>query len=300
MMTQSELADVQLVADGLAFPEGPVALSDGSLLVVEIHRGTVTRIRPGHPPEVVASCGGGPNGAAVGPDGALYVCNNGGRWPAYEGGRIERVDVGTGQVDVLYDRHDGRPLPGPNDLVFDASGNLWFTATGKFRDHDRDFGAVYHASPSGDRLVQVIGRLDAPNGVGLSPDGATLYYAESITGRVYRRSVIGPGQLAPVPRNDPDTLLCGLPGLHMLDSLAIDADGRVCVGTLISGRISVIEPDGSRVHQYRLPAPYHDPMPTNICFGGADHQMAYITLSETGRVVSCPWPAAGLPLAFNR
>ncbi len=299
-MSQAVLGDVELVASGLAFPEGPVFLSDGSVLVVEVERGTLSRVSEDGTVDLVAHCGGGPNGAAVGPDGAVYVCNNGGRWPAFTGGKIQRVDLDTGTVEVLYDQYEGRTLAGPNDLVFDRSGNFWFTVTGKFRDVDRDFGEIYHASPAGDRLVRALGRLDAPNGIGLSPDGHTLYFAESVTGRLYRRSITGPGELEPAPANDPGTLVCGLPGLHLLDSLAVDADGGICVGTLVSGRITVIAPDGSSVRQYRLPAAFQDAMPTNICFGGPALRTAYLTLSASGRLVRCPWPVAGLPLAYNR
>jgi gluconolactonase len=66
------------VGRGLAFPEGPIALDDGSVLVVEIAAGNLTRVDPAGIVTVVAHCGGGPNGAALGPDGAVYVCNDGG------------------------------------------------------------------------------------------------------------------------------------------------------------------------------------------------------------------------------
>jgi gluconolactonase len=300
LIAQSYLDDVKLVTEGLCFPEGPIALADGSVLVVEIERGTLTRVHPDGRQQVVAECGGGPNGAAIGPDHAVYICNNGGRWPNFAGGRIERVDLETGKVEVLYDNFDGRPLAGPNDLVFDRSGDFWFTVTGKFRDVDRDFGEIYHASPDGDHLVRAIERLDAPNGIGLSPDGGTLYFAESVTGRLYHRTITGRGEVVAAANNEPATLVCGLPGLHLFDSLAVDGEGNICVGTLVSGRITVIAPDGSSVRQYRLPPPFEDPMPTNLCFGGPDRRTAFLTLSETGRLVSCEWPVAGLALEFNR
>ena len=66
------------IASGLAFPEGPVMLPDGAMLVVEIAKGCVTRIDPGGRKTIVAKPGGGPNGAAFGPDGHLYICNSGG------------------------------------------------------------------------------------------------------------------------------------------------------------------------------------------------------------------------------
>ena len=103
-------ANLRVVARGLRFPEGPIAMSDGSVLLFEVARGTLSRVRPDGEIEVVAELGGGPNGAALGPDGAGYGCNNGGfRWHAgrhgllplgeagdYRGGRIERVDLGRG------------------------------------------------------------------------------------------------------------------------------------------------------------------------------------------------------------
>src|SRR3546814_5129935 len=104
-----------LVAEGLGFPEGPVVLPDGSLLVVEIRHGQVTRIAPDGTKQVVARVGGGPNGAALAPDGALIICNNGGyEWAEidglsvpvdasadYAGGSIPRLDIGSGRFETL-------------------------------------------------------------------------------------------------------------------------------------------------------------------------------------------------------
>ena len=144
------------ITDGLLFPEGPIAMPDGTVLVVEIARGTLTRVFPDGRKEIVAATGGGPNGAAIGPDGKCYVCNNGGfKWQVepngnrrsigqsddYVSGRIERVDLDTGAVEVLYDSCDGRPLKGPNDIVFDRQGGFWFTDLGKVREREIDRAA---------------------------------------------------------------------------------------------------------------------------------------------------------------
>ena len=307
-----ELANTRLIASGLGFPEGPVAMPDGSVVLVEIQRGTLSRVTPDGRVEVVADLGGGPNGAAVGPDGAMYVCNNGGfEWhdvsgflipgnqPAdYSGGRIERVDLGSGEVTTLYTECDGHPLRGPNDLVFDGQGGFWFTDHGKTRERDKDQGGIYHALADGSSVQEVVFPADAPNGIGLSPDGSVLYYAETHTGRVFQRRITGPGQVEPAGALDGSVLLVGLPGAMLLDSLAIDSAGNVCVGTLgLQPGITVVAPDG----QWELstaPAEYFDPLVTNICFGGEDLTTAYWTCSSTGRLIAGDWPRPGLRLAY--
>ncbi|HTY48924.1 MAG TPA: SMP-30/gluconolactonase/LRE family protein [Steroidobacteraceae bacterium] len=302
--------ELTVVAEGLQFPEGPVALADGSVLVVEIRRGTLTRVTPDGAQRVVAHLGGGPNGAAIGPDGAVYVCNNGAAWtwqegeahlpngpPAqYRGGSIQRVDLATGRFTTLYDGCDGKPLNSPNDLVFDAQGGFWFTCLGQTDGEVRRMGALYHARPDGSRIVRWRSDLFSPNGVGLSPDERTVYMADCAVGRLYAFDLTAPGVMAP-PAGDttaPGRVVCTLPGYQWLDSLAVEADGRICVGTLWNGGITVFEPGGA--YEY-FPVP--DPVTTNICFGGPDMRDAWITASSTGRLYRCRWPRPGLKLPFN-
>jgi gluconolactonase len=304
------MAELREIASGLQFPEGPIALPDGSVLLVEIKRGTLSRVSPDGTISVVAHTGGGPNGAAIGPDGKVYICNNGGfEWhdvggftfpgnqpPDYIGGRIQRVDLATGTVEDLYTECDGHPLRGPNDIVFDATGGFWFTDHGKLRERDRDRTGVFYAHTDGSMIREVIFPLDAPNGIGLSPDGAQLYVAETHTGRVWYWRVKAPGEIDPAAALGPSggSLLAGLPGFQLVDSLAVDGAGNVCVATLVNGGITVISPDGTSIEH--VPTP--DPLTTNICFGGPDLRTAYITLSGTGRLVAMQWPQPGLKLNY--
>ncbi len=305
------MTDLAILADGLRFPEGPVAMPDGSIILVEIARGTLTRIAADGAVSVVAEPGGGPNGLALGPDGAMYVCNNGGfEWreeggrlrpvgtPAdYSGGRIERVDLRTGETRVLYTECGGHRLCGPNDIVFDRQGGFYFTDLGKSRKRDRDHGGVFYARPDGSGITEVVHPILTPNGIGLSPDERTLYVAETETGRLWAFDLTGPGTVARAAFPSPNggRLLYNQAGLQRYDSLAVDIDGNICVATLMTGHITVVSPGGGLVRQVAMP----DVFTTNICFGGPGLRTAFITLSGIGQLASMPWPEAGLPLNFG-
>jgi gluconolactonase len=283
------MSDLELreVAGGLAFPEGPVVLPGGDVLVVEIRAGALARVSR--------------------PDGAVYVCNNGGfAWDdvgplsiprgyspeTYTGGRIQRVDLDTRTVEDLYTSCDGRGLAAPNDLVFDTAGGFWFTDSGCQRERDRDRGSVYYARCDGSFITEAIFPAETPNGIGLSPDGSRLYVAESLTGRLQWWDVKGPGEVVGVPGLVPGggTLLANPPGLVFFDSMAVEAGGNLCVATVGEGSIMVLSPEGSIVDRVMTP----DPLTTNIAFGGPELTTAYITLGGTGRLVACDWPRPGL------
>lgn len=300
----------QVLASGLEFPEGPVARADGSVVLTEVGRGVVSQVTADGTVRVLATCGGGPAGLAVGPDGAFYACNGGGTrfrdldgllqpWGAsesYVAGRIERIDPETGGVHVLYTECDGRALSSPNDIVFDGDGGFWFTDLGKTRGRTRDFGAVYHARADGTSIRQAIFPLDTPNGIGLSPDGRTLYVAETITARLWAFEITGPGTVrAADSRWRKGRLMVGLPGLAAFDSLAVQADGAVCVATLLDGGITRISADGTRAEHI----PFPDTYVTNICFGGPGLRMAFVTLSSKRQLVAVEWDAAGLNPHFS-
>jgi gluconolactonase len=305
------MSEARVVASGLCFPEGPIAMKDGSVVLVEIERQTVSRVLPDGTIQVIARTGGGPTGLALGPDGAFYVCNIGGfAWRLemgllrpggqsadYTSGRIERVDPSTGAVSVLYNRCGANKLNGPNDIVFDANGGFYFTDIGKRRARDRDHGVIYYALSDGSKIVEVAYPAMTPNGIGLSPDGKVLYVAETETARLWAFDIVEPGVVKKLgwPSPHGGRLVAGIGGFQGFDSLAVEASGNVCVATLTSGCISVIAPDGRLLRQVNMP----DPVTTNICFGGPDLRTAYITLSGIGQLVAMDWPEPGLRLAYD-
>jgi gluconolactonase len=299
--------EFSVLAENLQFPEGPIAMPDGSVILVEIKRGTLTRVWNGRS-EVIADIGGGPNGAAFGPDGAIYITNSGGfefhdlggltipgnAAADYTTGRIERVDLNTGKVECVYESVNGERLSGPNDLVFEKSGAFWFTDLGKWRARVKERGGLYYAKPDGSLLKQIHYGSLGLNGVGLSPDEKTVYAAETDTARLWAFDVTGQGEVAPSRPGFVSRFVAGQGALKMFDSLAVQANGDVCVATLIEGGITTITPTGGSTH-----TPFPDPLVTNICFGGADLRDAFITLSATGKLIKTRWPEPGLKLNFN-
>ncbi|MEZ6000404.1 SMP-30/gluconolactonase/LRE family protein [Hyphomonas sp.] len=300
--------EFETIASGLRFPEGPVVMEDGSIIVVEIEKKCITRCWDGGKTEVIATPGGGPNGLAIGPDGALWVCNNGGFIyheqdgmlipgncpPDYDGGRIERVDLSTGKVERVIEEVDGNPLKGPNDLVFDKDGNMYFTDHGKTYDRHRDFGGLYFLANGASAAKELDFHYSSPNGVGLSPDEKTVFMADTMTGRMWAFDLESPGVIKPATPFNGGRVVATMPGLQYFDSLGMTAAGNVCVATILNGGITTITPEGEFSH-----IAFPDILVTNIAFGGDDMCDAYITLSGTGNLIKCRWPEPGLKLNFN-
>ena len=300
----------EVVVDDLLFPEGPVAMPDGSVLYVELPKGTLSRAWAGGRKEIVAHVGDGPNGAAYGPDGAIYICNNGGvdasrdaegnlvvgPTPSYyKGGHIDRVDLATGKVERLYEHCNGNKFSSPNDLVFDRAGGMWFTDFGRPTGRIRDISGIYYAKADGSLVEEAFLGGIAFNGIGLSADEKTLYAADTYQSKLWSFDIESPGKLrAPVhPGHGPRKFIASTGALE-LDSLALTASGAICVGTIGGGGIAVVTPEDGKVELRSLPDDYV----TNICFGGPDLRTAYITMVMTGQLIRTTWPEPGLPLNF--
>ena len=305
------MTDVSVMAGGLMFPEGPIAMPDGSVILVEIAGHRLSRVHPGGRTEVVAETGGGPNGAAFGPDGRVYVCNNGGfdtvekdgririaeTLHSYVGGSVQAVDIETGDVETLYREVDGEPLKGPNDLVFDRDGRV---LVHRPRQDPRTVPGPGRAllRPAG-RLGRAGGDLPArraERGGPLPRRGLALRRRDphrsgaSVAGGGARPARHPLRQGDPRrPRRRPARRAAPRQPRRRL------GEGHVCVATIRNGGITDIDPaDGSTVH-----VPTGDPLTTNVCFGGPELRTAYITCSLSGTLVTTPWERPGLALNFN-
>lgn len=282
----------RVVASGLRFPEGPAFDRAGNLYVVEIQGGQVSRIRPGGGVEVFAKCGGGPNGSQLAADGELVVANNGGFGPG-GAGRIERVDR-AGRVRSWIAEADGVPLAKPNDLAFDAQGNLYFTNP-RWPERGESAaqaapGDVCFATPDA-AARRIHTGLRFPNGIGVSPDGRTLVVCETGTGKLHGFPILAPGLLGE-PRVVADLGANGQP-----DGFAFDAEGWILCCGWETGRIWAFAPGSAECVETIA---FEDDGVTNVCFGGSEGRTLFVTESKLGRVVAIDWRRPGMRLFGER
>src|SRR5512133_139450 len=236
------MAEIQVVATGLRFPEGPVAMADGSVILGEIAGSAVTRVAPDGTKTAIGSARGGPNGLARGPDGALYLCNNGGNeyaeggflstGPAkdYQCGYIQHIDPRSGETRILYSQCGGHKLSAPNDIVFDKQGGFYFTDLGKRYARHRDHGGVYYALPDGSKVTAIAYPMLSPNGCALSPDGKILYVADTEGAWLWAFDIEAPGVLRKPKSHAPHggRVIGSAPGPARFDSMAVLENGNIC------------------------------------------------------------------------
>ncbi|TRW79696.1 SMP-30/gluconolactonase/LRE family protein [Mycolicibacterium sp. 018/SC-01/001] len=287
------------------FPESPMAADDGSVLVSEIAAGRLTRVGCDGTTSTVAVTGGGPNGVGHLPDRRLVVCQNGGStfgtgpWPYDFRGcaqlyrpvgpaadpvtpQLQIVDV-DGSVTTLTDAFTTRsgsrlPLVRPSDICVDAEGGFYVTDGGTTAGRTRSMTGLLYGTPDGE-LREIVYPLEMPNGVALSPDGTTLYVAETRTRRIWAFTLKGPGIIAgaegfvTVPSGGPLNV-------GGADGLCVASDGTVLVAVLGTGGVAAYSPAGELLGL----VPADDPMTTNMTLS-ADESTMYVTLASTGRLL---------------
>ncbi len=255
--------DGEVVVTGLSFPEGPVWLN-GDLFFVEIHTGRVSRWTADAGVALIAETGGGPNGATLGSDGALYVTQNGGSWSEAEAPpAIQRVTLG-GEVETVTNEVAGHALGAPNDLAFGPDRRLYFTDPRGAPDPDDNQNPgrifVWDVAAARGELVMELGPV-FPNGIAFTADG-TLHWTESFSHRVMK---LEDG----IPR-----VVIELPERHYPDGMCVGADRRLYVASTYAHCVTVVE-NGEIVDRLMC----GDGMVTNCCFGETD---LYVTESRRG------------------
>ena len=288
-------------SSGFRFPEGPSFDKEDNLFIVELARLCVTKIAPDGTSTVFATLGGSPTGSAFGPDGALYVCNGGGRWPPNEStdnqpgpadsaSLIQRV-AADGSFSTLIAEIDGTPINSPNDICFDNHGNFYFTDP-VWPDAEGNVypGTICYSTTDGQAKRAHTGLL-YPNGLAVSDDGGTLIVAESLTGKLQAFPILAPGELG-APRE------YGFLGEGSIpDGMAFDSEGRLLCAGHGTSRFHVFPPGGGEKEEELV---FEDAEVSNICFGGPNFSTLHITQSGKGRVVTHEWKTPGMRLFPDR
>lgn len=259
--------------------------------------GVIRRIRSDGSTEVFAEPGGGPNGTARGPAGALYVANNGGiAWhnghldllaPPPSHARIERVDP-DGTVTEIYRTVGDRPLRKASDIAIDRAGVIWFTDPG----HDpltAPTGHVVRAESDGSSIDIVATGCAHPNGLAFTSDESLLMVAETGAAAVYAYDVVAGRHL--VDRRE----FARMPDNYRPDGLCFDDEGNLLVAGAFGGGVLVFDHTGELTDTI----PLDDPLTTNVAFGGEGGDDLFITQARTGTVLRLKWRCRGAKLPFE-
>lgn len=262
------------LAQGLKFPEGPALTPDGkTLYLVNVQTSAVSRLdlktKNLTYAWVTLPDGGRGNGATLGPDGALYVADVGRKL-------IARISLTDGQITTVVDKTAaGEPFRGPNDLIFDKQGGLYFTdPDGSW---DKPIAAVYYVAPKTHAVSQVADGLQFPNGLVLSPDEKTLYVAESPLHRIMAIDVTPNGGVPPGHKR----VFCVTGTVGGGDGMRLGRDGFLYAAIYGEGVIAKISPQGEVVHRFPIGVGLHC---TNLCFTH-DGKSLYVTETDTNSVI---------------
>jgi len=270
---ESRLRELELVAEGIGFTEGPVWTQDGRLIVVSLSRGLLYEVdeRTGAVPFV--ETGGNPNGVAQAADGTLWIAQGGTHTRTSSDRPVApgiQALFGAGPVlDVVTSG-----TRAPNDCAVAPDGTVWFTdPVGPAFEPVGPGGRLCVLDPSSATVTVAAGGLRFPNGLAFGVDPSWLYLAETGRARILRFEVAGSAVSNPVVWADLD-------GAHP-DGLARDCEGRLYVAAPQRDAVIVLDASGRSVGSLALPP---GSFPTNLCFGGADGTRLYVTCARGGRV----------------
>ncbi len=264
---------VSLFAEGFRFPEGPAFDRDGNLFVVNVETGDISRISPEGRVNTFVNTGGAPNGAKFHPNGDLFVADRKKGIIAVSPNR---------KIRLIADRYQGKVFNGPNDLIFDSRGNLYFTDP-HGSSAENPFGCLYRLSTDG-QIACLASGLAFPNGLVLSRDERYLFVADTRKNRILRYVLVPPPFRSYV--------FSQLSGGWGPDGMAFDVTGNLYVAHYGGGDVLVISSKGEVLER----VPVGGAHPTNVTFGGPNRKTLYVTEVETGSVYRFSADYPGLPL----
>ncbi|MDQ6436971.1 SMP-30/gluconolactonase/LRE family protein [Mesorhizobium sp. LHD-90] len=257
-----------------SFLEGPGFDKEGNLLCVDIPYGRIFRVSPNGEFELFVQYDGEPNGLRIHRDGRIFIAD-------HKRG-IVVIDPISRKVEPFLEKIGGRPLVGPNDLVFTNEGNIYFTDMGDSDLAEPD-GRLVHLTAEGHATV-VLDDLAAPNGLALNGAGTTLYLNMFRENAVWQMRLREDGSVTRVSR------FLQLSGGLGPDGLLLDGADNLLVVHGGLGCVWVFNPLGEPLQRVVSP---RGKMTTNVAFGISDPRRIYITDSTTGTLLTARLPVAG-------
>lgn len=274
--------------EGLGFPEGPVALTDGGVAFVDLLDQKVRVYEDGRTRDL-CTVQGSPNGMRLGPDGALYIANNGGLSPRREGGprpvapqisgRLQRLTLDGQCADYAIDL-PGEPPWRPNDLVFTPKGEIVFTDPQNWEDLAKKRAGLPHTPYRGGQLllrkqtgavIRLTGMTGFPNGLAFHPDGS-LIVGLTVEHRLlrlpWREGAVGPAQI-----------WSEFDEAFGPDGMAFHEDKLYVTGS-DGDRIAILDLAGRMVDTVITPP---RSVPTNLCIQG---DILWVTFGIGGQLAS--------------
>jgi gluconolactonase len=250
----------EIVATDLRFPEGTIFVGN-ELYFVDYARSSVLRLVGAKTETVWHQDGCGANGLVAVPAGLLVAC--------FGNGTIVRISPAGATLATIRADDRGQPLVAPNDLATDQKGGIYISDSGS-SSHP---GKVFYLSRD-QVLHEVATGVRFANGVGVSPDGATLYVAESPTGKVLAFPIEADGSLGPKREliRLREILPAGRSGEVTPDSLRVDTRGNVFVALYHGGGVAIVSPAGRLLTLLDVPSEHH----TNLAIS-PDGKNLYIT-----------------------
>jgi gluconolactonase len=257
-----------VLSSDLRFPEGPAFAPDGSLWAVELKGGSLVRLRDGQ--LIRHHVSGSPNGIAIDEQGRIWFCDA-------EKNAIRRFDPLTQQVVKIIGEVDGEALNKPNDLAFDADGNLVFTCPGNSRQEPSGYVCVLEKDGT---IKKITTDKYFPNGLAFSADGKTLVIAETYRNRLWK----GQWNSKECEWMDPEvwceTGVVNGPGGP--DGMAYAENGDLYVAVYGTASVRVVSPNGTVVEKISLDSQN----PTNCAFDPSGKLGLVITEAEKGEILS--------------
>jgi len=295
-----------IYCNSLNMPEGPVALKDGSWLVVEMgpDRGCITHITEAGKKKRVVAKTGRPNGLAIDNDQNIWCAES--QNPALLkislDGEVEEILTGCGDEPFLF----------PNDLAFGPDGKLYLTDSGVLIDDFAPGGNIrpdYDTVPLDGRVYRIdvnsraIEKLDTgirfTNGIAFGPDD-DLYVNETLTGDIFRYRYDS-GEIGANGKIGPRTIFGNViapdapEGIKGPDGMKFGQDGNLYVTVFAQGDVTVLGRDGSVVDRIKTAGVF----PTNLAFGLPGDQRIYVTEDEKGTLEVFDIECEGLPLYYG-